>query len=79
VELVKLQRCLEEAEVERVIEVGRLAILVADISKGLVDLGMCRIQGIPQDRCMASDILELAGTILECLGEAYASGHSPWD
>jgi hypothetical protein len=49
VELVKLQRCLEEAEVEHVIEVGRLAILVADISKGLVDLGMCRIQGIPQD------------------------------
>jgi hypothetical protein len=28
---------------------------------------------------MASDILELAGTILECLGEAYASSHSPWD
>jgi hypothetical protein len=33
----------------------------------------------PRDRHMADDILEVVGVILECLREAYASGHDPWD
>jgi hypothetical protein len=46
-ELVELRRRLEEAEVERITEAGQLAILVGDISKVLVDLGMPPISGIP--------------------------------
>jgi hypothetical protein len=63
--------------VERVTEAGRLAILVRDVSKVPVDLGMPPIPGIPQDPRAADNILEAAGTILECLREAYTSGHSP--
>jgi hypothetical protein len=40
IEIIKLQRCLMEAEVEHVAKAGRLAILVRDASKVLVDLGM---------------------------------------
>jgi hypothetical protein len=65
--------------VERVAKAGRLAILVGDISKVLVDLGMSPISGIPWDLRMADDILEEAGTNLECVWEAYFSGHNPWD
>jgi hypothetical protein len=50
-ELVELQRCLEEVEVEHIIQDGRLAILVGDISKVLVDLGMPPIPRIPEDPC----------------------------
>jgi hypothetical protein len=46
-EFVKLQRCLKEAEVEHIGEAGRLAILVRDASKVLVDLGIPPIPGIP--------------------------------
>jgi hypothetical protein len=75
--IIGLRRCLKEVEVERVAEVGRLAILVRDVSKVPVDLGMPPIPGIPQDSRTADNILEAAGTILECLREAYTSGHSP--
>jgi hypothetical protein len=78
-ELVELWRHLEEAEMERVIEAGRLANLVWDISKVLVDLGMPPIPGFPQDPRIASSILEAAGTILEHLWEDHVSGHDPWD
>jgi hypothetical protein len=47
-EIVELRRPLKEAEVECVIEVGRLVILVRDVSKVLVDLGMPHISGIPR-------------------------------
>jgi hypothetical protein len=76
-ELVELWWCLEEAEVERVAEAGRLAILVTDVSKVLVDLGMPLIPGNPRDPHVADDILEEAGTILECPREAYTSCHGP--
>jgi hypothetical protein len=76
-ELVELWWCLEEAEVERVAEAGRLAILVTDVSKVLVDLGMPLIPGNPWDPHVADDILEAAGTILECPREAYTSCHGP--
>jgi hypothetical protein len=39
-EFVELQRLLQDAEANHVTEVGRLAILVRDVSKVLVDLGM---------------------------------------
>jgi hypothetical protein len=76
-ELVQLLRCHKESEVECVIEVGWLAILVRDISKVPVDLGTPPTLGIPQELRVADDILEAAGTILECLREAYVSDHDP--
>jgi hypothetical protein len=39
-ELVELWKRLEEAEVTRVVEAGQLVVLVEDISKALVDLGL---------------------------------------
>jgi hypothetical protein len=54
-------------------------ILLADITKVLVDLGMPPITGIPQDPGRANDVLEPAGTVLERLWEAYASSAGPWD
>jgi hypothetical protein len=78
-ESVELQRCLKEPEVERVTEVEWLAILVWDVSKVLVDLGMAFVLGIPRDPHTADDVLDVAGTILEHLLEAYASNHGPWD
>jgi hypothetical protein len=53
--------------VERLTEVGRLAVLMRDVSKALVDLGMPPILGIPWDPHMAGNILEVVGTILERL------------
>jgi hypothetical protein len=76
-EIVELRRPLKEAEVECVIEAGRLVILVRDVSKVLVDLGMPHISGIPPGPRVADDVLEVAGTILEHLWEAYTSDHSP--
>jgi hypothetical protein len=46
-ELIALKKRLEEAEVARFIEVGQLVVLVGDMSKALVDLGMPPILGIP--------------------------------
>jgi hypothetical protein len=63
--------------VERIAEVGRLAILVRDVSKVLVDLGMPPIPGITWEPRTTDDVLEAVGTILECMQEAYASGYSP--
>jgi hypothetical protein len=45
-EIVGLRRCLKEDKVERVTEVGRLVILVRDVSKALVDHGMPPVSGI---------------------------------
>jgi hypothetical protein len=39
-ELVELQRLLQDAEADHITEVGRLVILVRDVSKVLVDLAM---------------------------------------
>jgi hypothetical protein len=44
-----------------------------------MDLGMSPIPGIPQDPHTIGDVLEMVDIILECLREAYASGHGPWD
>jgi hypothetical protein len=63
--------------VECFAEAGRLAILVGDTSKVLVDLGMPPIPGNPWDPRSAGDILKVADTILECLREAYTFGHGP--
>jgi hypothetical protein len=78
-EFVELWRRLKEAKVERVTEAGRLVILVRDISKVLVDLGMPPILGVPRDPHATDDVLEASDTILERLRKAYASGHDPWD
>jgi hypothetical protein len=79
VEFIELWSLRKDVEVECVAEVGRLAILVCDFSKVLVDLGMPPIPRIPQDSRMTDDVLEAMGVILEQLREAYASGHDPWD
>jgi hypothetical protein len=65
--------------VDRVVEAGRLATLVRDVSKVLEDFGMPPIPGIPQEPRMAGDVLEAVDVILEHLQEACASGHNPWD
>jgi hypothetical protein len=51
--------------------------LVRDVSKVLVDHGMPPILRIPRDPRATDDVLEAVGVILECLWEAYASGHGP--
>jgi hypothetical protein len=78
-EFIELWKLLQDAEVERVTEVGWLAILMRDVPKVLLDLGMPPIPVIPQDPCMAGDILEAEGVILESLREAYTSSRGPWD
>jgi hypothetical protein len=78
-EVDELRKLLQDVKVEHVTEAGRLAILSRDISKVLVYLFMPPIPGIPRDLRMAGDIFELVDIILECLWEAYASGHGPWD
>jgi hypothetical protein len=46
-EFIELQWCLKDVELERITEARRLAILVRDASKVLVDLGMPPFPGIP--------------------------------
>jgi hypothetical protein len=78
-EVVKLRGLLRDAEVDRVIEAGRLATLVRDVSKVLEDLGMSPIPGSPRDPRTAVDILGAVDVILERVKEAYDSGNDPWD
>jgi hypothetical protein len=78
-EFIELRRLLEDVEMDLVTEARRLAILVRDISKVLVDLRMPPILRIPQEPCIAGDVLEMVDVILERLREAYASGHGSWD
>jgi hypothetical protein len=78
-EFVELQRLLQDAKADYIIEVMRLVTLVRDVSKVLVDLGMPPILEIPWDLHMTGDILEVVDVILKRLQEAYASSHAPWD
>jgi hypothetical protein len=78
-EFIELWRLLQDVEVDHITQVGRLATLVRDMSKVLVDLGMPPIPEIPQDPCTVGNILEVVDIILERLQEACASGHDPWD
>jgi hypothetical protein len=68
-------------EEERVTEVEKLAALVGETSKVLVDLGLPPppIREIPQAPRKAQEVLKVAGIILECLQEAHGSDVSPWD
>jgi hypothetical protein len=56
-EFVELQRLLRDVEVDRVVEAGRLATLVRDVSQVMENLSMPPISGIPRDARMASDTL----------------------
>jgi hypothetical protein len=76
-EFVALHQLLWDAEMDRVIEVGRLVTLVRDVSKVLEDLGMSLIPWIPRDPRTASDVLGAVHVILECVKEAYDSGYGP--
>jgi hypothetical protein len=78
-EVVELQRLLQDIEADRVIEATWLATLVRDVSKVLVDLGLPPIPVIPWDPRIAGDVLEVVDIILERLQEAYASSHELWD
>jgi hypothetical protein len=64
-EFVELQRVLQDTVVDHVVEAGRLATLVRDVSKVPADLGMPPIPEIPQDPRMAGDILEVVDVILD--------------
>jgi hypothetical protein len=76
-EFSKLRRLLQDVEVDRVIEAGRLAILLMDMSKVLVDLSMPPIPGIPRDPRTVGDLLGAIDFMLEHLRETYATVHSP--
>jgi hypothetical protein len=78
-ELIEHRGLLRDAEVDRVIEAGRLVTLVRDVSKVLEDLGMSPNPGILWDLRMADDVLGVVDVILECVKEAYASSHGPWN
>jgi hypothetical protein len=47
-EFAELWRLLQDVEADHITEAGRLAILVREVSKVLVDLGMPPIPGIPK-------------------------------
>jgi hypothetical protein len=51
--------------VDHVIEASQLAALVGGVSQVLENLGMPPISGIPQNLCMASDVLGAVDVILE--------------
>jgi hypothetical protein len=78
-EFVELWRHLQDVEADRAAKIGRLAILLSDVSKVLVDLGMPSILGIPRDLHTAGDLLGAVDINLEHLRDDYASGHGPWD
>jgi hypothetical protein len=78
-EVIELWRLLQDAEANCVIEADRLTSMVRDVSKVLMDLGMHPIPEIPRDPRTADDVLEVVAIILECLMEAYDSGHTPWN
>jgi hypothetical protein len=48
-EVVDLQRLLQDVEAYHIAEAGRLSTLVRDVSNVLEDLGMPPVSGIPQD------------------------------
>jgi hypothetical protein len=48
-EFIEHRRLLQDAEADRINEVGRLSTLVRDLSKDLEDLGISPISGIPRD------------------------------
>jgi hypothetical protein len=76
-EFIELQKLLKDAEVGCITKAKWLEILARDVSKVLVDLGVPPIPRIPRDPRTASNILQAMGAILECLQEAYATGHDP--
>jgi hypothetical protein len=47
-EFIELRGLLQDVEVDHVVEAGRLATLVRDVSKVLEDLGMSPIPRIPK-------------------------------
>jgi hypothetical protein len=65
--------------VDHIVEAGRLATLVRDVSKVLEDLGMPPIPEIPRDLHTTGEVLEVVDVILEHLKEAYDSVHNAWD
>jgi hypothetical protein len=76
-EFIELWSLLQDTEVDHVVEAGRLATLVRDVSMVLMDLGMAPIPGIPRDPHTVGNVLEAMDIILEHLSDANASGHSP--
>jgi hypothetical protein len=76
-ELVEPYGLLWDTNVDCVIEASRLATQVRDVSKVLEDLGMSHIPKIPWDPHTAGDVQGAMDIILECMKEAYDSGHDP--
>jgi hypothetical protein len=65
-EFVKLRQLLQDIKADCVIEAGRLATLVSEVSQVLENLGMPPILRIPRDPHTTSHVME-----------AYNSGHDP--
>jgi hypothetical protein len=78
-EFIELRWLLQDIKVDRITEAGRLGALVREVSQVLENLGMPPIPGIPRDPRTVSDVLEAMDVILECVKEAYDSGHGPCD
>jgi hypothetical protein len=71
--LVELRERLGEVEADHVTEAEELASLMTNISKVLMDLGLSPIQGVPQVRNKAREVLKVTGSILERLREVPTS------
>jgi hypothetical protein len=78
-EFIELLWLLQDIEMDRMTEAGRLVALVREVSQVLENLGLPPISGIPQDLCTADDVLGVVDMILERVKEAYDFGHNPWD
>jgi hypothetical protein len=78
-EFIELLWLLQDVEMDRMTEAGRLVALVREVSQVLENLGLPPISGIPQDLCTTDDVLGVVDMILERVKEAYDFGHNPWD
>jgi hypothetical protein len=76
-EFVELWRLLQDIKTDRITEVSWLAALVREVSQVLENLGLPPIPRIPWDPRTAGDVLGAVDVILECVKEAYDSGHGP--
>jgi hypothetical protein len=54
-------------------------VLPQEVSQVLENLGLPPILGIPRDPRTADDIFGVVDVILECVKDAYDSGHNPCD
>jgi hypothetical protein len=77
--LEELRKRMAGVDEERVVEAEKLAALVTETSRDLMDLGLPPIQEIPQVLRKAWEVLKAARIVLEHLWEVHASGAGHWN